>query len=136
MTNPLKTPAAGEGWPPSASTAVGLDPEVLDVGVDISDNDYRPSGLVRVITDDLIPAMPDAVLWFLACEVEIEMVRRRREECESSRAMGQMYSYSGPSFVELQRRRSTYTTPALTPEEIRAKASTSWASYELRRAAA
>lgn len=39
---------------------------------------------------------------------------------------------SRPDFAELHARRSTYTTPALTPEQIRAKARASWAEFEAR----
>jgi hypothetical protein len=37
-----------------------------------------------------------------------------------------------PTFAELERRRSTYTTPALTPAQIRAKAAASWDELEAR----
>ena len=35
-----------------------------------------------------------------------------------------------PDYAELVARRNTYTTPALTPEQIRAKARASWAEFE------
>jgi len=39
---------------------------------------------------------------------------------------------SRPDFAELHARRSTYTTPALTPAQIRAQTDASWARFEAR----
>jgi hypothetical protein len=43
---------------------------------------------------------------------------------------------SAPTYAEIDRRRNTYTTPALTPEQIRARAAQSWAALDTERAAA
>lgn len=54
----------------------------------------------------------------------------RRKECrESSNAIAGACRWGSitPSYRELERRRSTYPTPALTPAQIKAKARAGWA---------
>ena len=109
----------GEGVPQSTLPPFGVTP-----------NDH-PTGLVRM-TLELLPHMADGSLWAFACAIELEMVRRRRSEVFDSRDISAMYSYSGPSFVELQRRRTTYDKPPRTPEEIREQVAASVADYEAR----
>lgn len=41
-----------------------------------------------------------------------------------------------PSYARLEQRRLTYTTPALSPAEIKARAAASWAAVEGKRGAA
>lgn len=63
--------------------------------------------------------------------------RARRDFRETSTAISQLARWGaiGPSYGELERRRSTYTTPALTPQQIKEQAARSWAAVEQREAA-
>ncbi|WAL67214.1 hypothetical protein ORV05_05345 [Amycolatopsis cynarae] len=57
-----------------------------------------------------------------------------RDLSESTAAMSAMYDWrheaSVPSYAELARRRSSYDTPARTPEQIKAGADYSWRRVE------
>lgn len=58
----------------------------------------------------------------------------RRELSEATAEMAAMVDWrlesSMPSYAELERRRSVFVAPALTPAEIRAKAAASWADVD------
>lgn len=61
---------------------------------------------------------------------------RRAELSESTAAMAALVDWrkvaNSPTYAELRRRRNTYSTPALTPAQIRQRAQASLAAFERR----
>lgn len=65
--------------------------------------------------------------------------RRRRDLSEATADMAASLHprfATVPTYAELERRRNIYTTPALTPGQIKARAAASWAAVERKRGAA
>ncbi len=64
---------------------------------------------------------------------------RRAGFRQTSSAVSAAANWAGlagaPTYAELARRRAVFTTPALTPEQIRTSVARSWAALEDRRAA-
>lgn len=82
--------------------------------------------------------------WTALCEsphvseliAELMEWRDRADFRETSSSISTLAKWGqvGPTYAELERRRSTYSTPALSPEQIRTQAAASWAAIERRAA--
>jgi hypothetical protein len=70
------------------------------------------------------------VAHILAEYIEWERRRTARETSNTvATAIGHRFD-TIPTYAELTRRRTTYTTPAMTPAQIRATTARSWAAFE------
>lgn len=99
---------------------------------------------VTISRDEYNDLADDAAAWRIlnesphVAELLAEWVEwhTRRDMSASTAGMSALVDWrkaaSAPTYAELQRRRSTYNRPALTPEQIRAKARASLAEFERR----
>lgn len=101
-------------------------------------------GDVTISGDEYRALQHAAASWRALCSsphvteliAELMEWRERADFRETSSAISAMAKWGsvGPTYAELERRRSTYSTPALSPEQIRTQSAASWAAIERRAA--
>ena len=139
MTN--ETPTAGEGFPLWSSPVVGPTSDLVEVSRAELAHLRADAGAWRLLnrSPHVEEILAEWIEWAYRADLRatswsIAALENQRWQDIAGRFPGASATDRWVSYAGLRQRRNTYTTPALTPEQIRAEAAASWARYEQRAA--